>query len=142
MTDCIFCKIIRREIPAHILYEDEHCIVFLDAFPTTSGHSLVVPKVHYARFDETPLEVVEKLVSVIRRLAPEIAAALSADGFNLGLNNGSAAGQVVEHVHWHIIPRSFDDGLKAWSPKKGGSEELTAVAKMLSDSLRNVQNPV
>ncbi len=135
MTDCIFCSIIERSRPAHILFEDDDVIIFLDAFPTTTGHSLVVPKQHYARFDSTPAAVAQKLMSVVRFFAPQIAAALGADGFNLGLNNGSAAGQVVEHVHWHIIPRSFDDGLKAWSPKHGGPEELNAVAATLKGVL-------
>lgn len=135
MPECIFCKIIARSIPAHILYEDGDVVVFLDAFPTTTGHSLVVPKEHHARFDGTPVVVIQKMVAVIRDIAPRIASALRADGFNLGLNNGSAAGQVVEHVHWHIIPRSFDDGLKAWTPKPGGSDELQAVAKILHDAL-------
>jgi histidine triad (HIT) family protein len=134
MPDCIFCKIISRTIPAHILFEDDDVAIFLDAFPTTTGHSLVVPKQHYARFVSTPISVVQKLISTVYTYAPRIARALGADGFNLGLNNGSAAGQVVEHVHWHIIPRSFDDGLKAWSPKQG-SDDLSAVAATLQEAL-------
>src|SRR6185503_12085386 len=101
-NDCIFCKIVAREIPSQIVFEDADVMIFLDAFPIAKGHALLIPKKHTNRFEAVDDDEASLLGSRLRFFAPKLMAALGADGFNLGLNNGSAAGQVVDHVHWHI----------------------------------------
>lgn len=113
--DCIFCKIGAGEIPCHKVYENQSVIAFLDINPVSEGHTLVVPKEHFERFDECSAEVIAAIGPVISKVSSAVAAAAGADGYNLLCNNGIAAGQLVGHVHFHIIPRNSGDGiLKGW----------------------------
>lgn len=100
---CIFCEIAARRAPAHIFYEDAATIAFLDIFPFTRGHALVIPKHHGARLTDLPFEeqiaLVRTLDEVCRRTER-----LSSD-YNVALNAGARAGQIVFHVHFHVIPR-------------------------------------
>jgi len=109
--DCIFCKIVGREAPASIVYEDEATLAFLDIRPMTPGHTLVIPKSHAAYLEEMP----EGTAGPILGTASKVAAALRRSGLrceavNLWLANGKEAGQVVFHVHIHVIPRFRGDG--------------------------------
>lgn len=101
--ECIFCSIAARDAPAHIFYEDEQTVAFLDIFPFTRGHALVIPKRHGARLTDLPFEdqitLVRSLDEVCRRIGR-----LSSD-YNVALNAGALAGQIVFHVHFHVIPR-------------------------------------
>ncbi len=108
MTDCVFCKIVDGELPSRDVYEDRSVLAFLDANPLAPGHTLVIPKEHAAKLED----VVEApaVWDVTRKLAPEVAEAVDAPAYNVGVNNGSAAGQEVPHVHMHIVPRFPDDG--------------------------------
>lgn len=114
MHDCIFCKIVVGEVPSEKVYEDDTTVAFLDISPVTKGHVLVVTKKHYKDFLETPLAEVEGCIATIKKIAPKLLIALEADGFNIGLNNGEASGQVVKHLHFHIIPRFNSDSLRMW----------------------------
>jgi histidine triad (HIT) family protein len=114
MHDCVFCKIVVGEMPSEKVYEDENTVAFLDISPVSKGHVLVVPKKHYKDFLETPVEVLENTIRTIKKVAPKLVIAVEADGFNIGLNNGEASGQVVKHLHWHIIPRYSNDNLRMW----------------------------
>ncbi len=116
--DCIFCKIIKGEIPSYTLYEDDEIIAFLDAFPANPGHTLVLPKAHYKDLSQLPENLLAAAMKVAKRLAPAITQALGAEGVNLFLNNGRAAGQIIDHVHLHILPRSSGDGLQIHFPQK------------------------
>jgi histidine triad (HIT) family protein len=116
MPDCIFCKIISGDIQSVKVYEDAEFTAFLDINPVQPGHTLVVPKAHFARFDDTPSEVVAKLFT--RWCIKWRRRWLRLEGFNASLNNGLAAGQEVFHTHVHIIPRYIKDGLVAW-PRYG-----------------------
>jgi histidine triad (HIT) family protein len=100
---CVFCDIVARRAPAHIVYEDETTLAFLDIFPFTRGHLLVVPKRHGARLTDIPFEDQMALIRTLDELCRR-AERLSPD-YNLALNAGAKAGQVVFHVHFHIIPR-------------------------------------
>lgn len=100
-----FTKIIRREIPAEIVHEDQHTIAFLDINPKAEGHTLVLPKVEVAAFEELPAEALHPLMNAVQVVARGIQAALGTPHYNLDLNNGAPAGQVIFHVHFHIIPR-------------------------------------
>ncbi|MBN2041303.1 MAG: HIT family protein [Spirochaetes bacterium] len=107
--DCLFCKIIKGEIPSSKVYEDENVVAFLDLFPFTDGHTVVVPINHHETFLDFPDNEMEKFFSVLRKLANQIKKNLNADGINIVQNNYAAAGQVVFHMHFHIIPRWLND---------------------------------
>lgn len=118
MSDCIFCKIVAREIPAKILHEDDDVLVFMDIGPIIKGHALVVSKKHYDPVTQTPDAVVAKLHLTAKRIARAQMNGLGADGVNIMQNNGIAAGQEVPHIHVHVIPRFNDDGHHwNWNPK-------------------------
>ena len=105
--DCIFCKIISKEIPTKILYEDEYTIAFLDAFPVAKGHTLVIPKQHYAKIQDLSSEINEKLFNTVHKLIPKVD---SLQGSTLvAIHNGKNSGQEIPHVHVHLIPRSKND---------------------------------
>lgn len=117
--DCIFCKIIAGQIPCHKVYEDQSVIVFLDINPVSEGHTLVVPKEHFERFHECSAQVTAAIGPVVGKVSRAVIAATGADGYNLLCNNGIAAGQLVGHVHFHVIPRMSGDGvLEGWPASK------------------------
>lgn len=117
MTDCIFCKLARGEIPAATLYEDGDFRVILDLSPASKGHALVLPKAHYGDIYEIPEELAGKAFVLASKMAKKMTKALQCDGFNLVQNNKEVAGQTVFHFHIHLIPRYEQDqvGLK-WKP--------------------------
>lgn len=117
--DCIFCKIVAGEIPCHKLYEDEHVLAFLDIGPLSAGHTLVIPKGHYEAIDQVPAEVAASMGRVIPSLSKAIRQATGAESWNLLQNNGASAGQVVPHVHLHIIPRFAGDSRETPTPGNG-----------------------
>lgn len=104
MDQCIFCKIIKREIPSEIIFEDDLTIAFMDAFPVSEGHLLIIPKDHHEKFHDLP----EQLISVILNNLKRIALASGVSNYNILQNNGKVAGQTVLHVHFHLIPRDTD----------------------------------
>ncbi len=111
MEDCIFCKIIRNEIPSDKIYEDEDIFAFLDLRPTSRGHALVVPKIHSKDFLETTDDELSKVIVKVKKIAAAVMDGTGAAGFNLTTNTRAAAGQAVFHLHFHIIPRYQNDGL-------------------------------
>lgn len=108
---CIFCKIINGEIPSYKVYEDTDFLAFLDISQAEVGHTLVVPKKHFDNFLEMDDKTAEKLIVLVKKLALKIKDATKASGINILNNNGAAAGQSVNHVHFHIIPRYENDDL-------------------------------
>ncbi|MBT7553464.1 HIT family protein [bacterium] len=130
--DCLFCKIINKEIPAKVIYEDDKYLAFLDIDPVSLGHTLVIPKKHADNFTVLSDQEAADLSAVIHKLAPKIIKILKADAYNLGLNNGLVSGQIIEHVHWHIIPRYQDDGLP-----KGLRERIKADHKNVVQVAKN-----
>ncbi len=114
MSDCLFCKIIEKSIPSTDVYEDENIYAFLDIKPVNPGHTLVVPKKHSEGLHDADPEVLKNLIVVAQKIAKAIIGALQTNGFNLELNNGAMAGQVIPHLHLHIVPRRPNDGLKHW----------------------------
>ncbi|TWI56219.1 HIT family protein [Halalkalibacter nanhaiisediminis] len=103
--NCIFCKIVKGDIPAAKVYEDEHVLAFLDISQVTKGHTLVIPKVHQKDIFELSSEVASHLFSVVPKIAHGINKAYQPAGLNIVNNNGEAAGQTVFHYHIHLIPR-------------------------------------
>ena len=108
---CVFCRIAAGQIPCYKVYEDEHLLAFLDINPVSRGHLLVIPKGHWERLDQMPSEVAAELGRVIPMLGKAVMNATGLTDWNLLQNNGKSAGQVVEHVHFHLIPRRVGDGL-------------------------------
>lgn len=133
--DCIFCKIVAGEITAYKVYEDDRVLAFLDITPVNPGHTLVIPKAHYENLLDLPEEEARNLISTIKKISSAILAGVESSGFNLGLNNGEAAGQVVKHVHFHIMPRLDGDGHKLWSGQPYGEGEAQAVTAKIKNNL-------
>ena len=110
MENCIFCKIIAGDIPGHVLYEDDHVLVFLDISQTTKGHTLVIPKLHRVDVFEMKPHEMEKIFSIVPKIATILKEAFGCTGLNVVNNNGESAGQTVFHYHVHLIPRYGNDG--------------------------------
>ena len=133
MDECIFCKILRGELPSYKVYEDEHVLAFLDIHPVNAGHTLVVPKTHSKNIFDVSSENWARVAGVVRMLAITIEKAVGANGINIGMSNREHAGQTVDHTHVHIIPRFKGDGLKLMPQgtyKQGEAE--TTLAKILA----------
>ncbi len=110
MKDCIFCQIVRGEIPSQKIYEDESSYVFLDIHPLTEGHTMVIPKQHFQTIQEMPPALAGKVFETVSRITGKIERAIGASATTIGINNGRSAGQVVPHLHVHIVPRYENDG--------------------------------
>ena len=111
VQDCIFCKIIAGKIPCTKIYENEFVLAFLDVGPVSEGHVLVVSKQHTSSVDQTDPRAMAEIAKVLPDLAGSVKKAMAADGYNVLCNNGASAGQVVGHMHFHIIPRKANDGV-------------------------------
>jgi len=130
MDGCVFCKMVEGQIPVTKVYEDEAVFAFLDIGPIRDGHTLVIPKQHCSLAHECQPEVLADVGMRLGKIAAAIMTAVDADGYNLLSNNGAAAGQVVDHLHFHIIPRKAGDGVftqwPAYKYEKGRMEEIAA----------------
>lgn len=129
--NCIFCKIIKKEIPAEIVYEDKNTLAFLDINPVSPGHALIVPKAHYENFASTPCETIHFVIKTAKKIAPQILKAVGATDFNLITNNGPAAGQSVGHLHFHLIPRGLRFPKPSWETIEYKKGEMKKIAKKI-----------
>jgi len=105
MDNCVFCKIVKGEIPAEKIYEDDKVISFMDSFPRQEGHTLIIPKEHFENIFELPEDIASHVLKIGKLVASKIKEKLKCDGLNFVQSNGEAAGQVVMHYHMHILPR-------------------------------------
>jgi histidine triad (HIT) family protein len=135
MPDCIFCKIVRGELPSFKVYEDEDTLAFLDIHPTHPGHTLVIPKEHTDNIFTISAESWAKVQETVRKVAKGVETGLSADGVNINMNNREHAGQVVHHAHVHLIPRYKGDGLKLWDHKPLDMKDGPSLAEKISKAL-------
>ncbi|CAM8911504.1 unnamed protein product [Rhodiola kirilowii] len=135
-ADCVFCRIVRRQSHAFVLYEDDVCMCILDLNPLCLGHSLIIPRSHFSSLGTTPPSVVAAMCSKIPYLSNAIMKATNSDAFNLLVNNGAAAGQVIFHTHIHIIPRKATDCLWASESLQRHPLLLDDTAPRLADSVR------
>lgn len=108
--ECIFCSIVAGDIPSRAVYEDDAVLAFLDANPLAPGHTLVIPKSHHEQLNDLPDDLANDVLDRLYQLVTPVERAADADGSTVAFNNGPAAGQEVQHVHGHIIPRFDDDG--------------------------------
>jgi len=132
----IFSKIISREIPAHIVYEDEFTLVFLDIKPVNPGHALVIPKQEFADIFDADAEILGHMIQVAQKVSLAMLSAGLAKGVNLIMNNGLVAGQEVLHAHIHIIPQQ-DGTNKLPKPNHAevDTETMTALASTLTKAM-------
>jgi histidine triad (HIT) family protein len=143
MPDCIFCKIVNKEIPSVQVYEDEDIIAFLDINPANKGHTLVAPKKHYDDIFSVDEELLEKMIAVVKTLAERIKKTMNCEGLNVVQNNGRCAGQLVNHIHFHIIPRfPGDKVLITYQRQHLTEEELKEVQQKLTEKEREVLRPI
>lgn len=125
MKDCIFCKIVKKEIPAAVVYEDENVLSFLDIMPANKGHCLVVPKKHYEALLDIPDEELSSMIKAVKKIGKALSLSIGNGAYNIVMNNGAEAGQLVKHAHIHIIPRFKGDRLRlSWSHKKYKDNEI------------------
>ena len=135
MNECVFCKINRGDVSSNKVYEDDNFFAFLDINPVNLGHVLVVPKNHYENIYSAPDEILCGLGPIVKKIAIVVKKGVNADGINIIMNNDSAAGQIVHHAHFHIIPRFADDGFRHWIGKPyPNKEESAKIAEKIKDS--------
>ncbi len=112
MEDCIFCKIIKGEIPSYKVYEDKFAVAFLDINPLAKGHTLVVSKSHVEHLSEMDPKEVGRLFRAVTEVGHIIMEKMKPEGLNYFVNEGEVAGQIIPHVHCHVVPRNQGDGMK------------------------------
>lgn len=135
-TGCAFCRIIQKELPCAQVYENEHVLAFLDIAPISPGHCLVIPKEHFSRLEDCPSLLIAKLTENLGMIAKAVIQAVSADDYNILNNNGPSAGQIVDHLHFHIIPRKSDDGVfNRWPAGEYPSGRMNKLAEKIRQQL-------
>lgn len=136
IDDCIFCKIIRGQIPCFKLYEDARTLAFMDINPVNPGHALVVPKFHAPNLFETPDEWLAVSMATARKVATAVQDVLAPHGLNLVQANGPGAAQSVLHLHLHILPRAQDDNLALnWGLRPGKMDDINDLAQRLRERI-------
>ena len=110
MNDCLFCRIGMKEIGAEVIYEDESSMAILDIHPRAPGHTMVIPKTHRETILDVPEEELKPLFSAVKTVVSLLSKSLQPEGFTIGINQGKASGQLVDHLHIHVIPRFLNDG--------------------------------
>jgi len=127
--DCLFCKIANKEIPAQIIYESADATAVLDVNPRAPGHTIILPKVHAENILKLPDDKIEGVFKAVKETTDLLNKKLKPDGFTIGINHGRVSGQIVEHLHIHVIPRWAGDG--------GGSIH-SVVDNQLKESLEEI----
>ncbi len=135
-NDCLFCRIINKEIASLIVYEDKNVIAFLDVNPVNLGHTLVLPKKHVDNLLSMDNKTINSVFQAVRDVSRAVMQATKAQGFNVEINNYRVAGQLVDHAHVHIVPRFEGDGLKHWPGKKMPQEQIQQIAGKIRTFLR------
>ena len=135
---CVFCKIVRKEAPASILYEDDTTLVFLYIRPLNEGHTLVIPKAHYETVYDMPEDLVCNIYKLVKRMAVAVKAATKADGITVIQQNGHAAGQEIFHMHVHVVPRFEGQKLPHFRDIPNASrEQLEQAAEKIREQFKN-----
>ena len=136
MAETVFSRILRGELPCHKVYEDDHVLAFLDIFPLSKGHLLVIPKEPAETLDQLSDESAAAIGRVMPRLARAVMRASGATAYNVLQNNGAGAHQAVFHVHFHIIPKLDGQGLGVgWKPGKLSDDEAEELLGALKSAL-------
>ena len=135
--DCIFCQIVDKRAPAHVVCEDDRTLVFMDIFPVADAHTLIIPKTHCDDLFGADPDDLRAVIDRSRELAHAIGRVLAPDGLGVFQLNGAAAGQTVFHYHMHLIPRNHGAGLQIHSRTPGDPARLAAIARRLGEALRS-----
>lgn len=135
LDDCIFCKIVAGEISASKIYEDDKILAFLDIKPVNPGHTLIISKDHFADFLQAPDEIICQMTLATKKIGKKILASGLGEAITFTFNNGRAAGQVVDHVHLHVMPRKSGDGYELWHGKEYAPGEAEKIAEKLKIDL-------
>ncbi len=131
MTDCIFCKIVKGEIPCHKIFEDEYTFAFLDISPVSIGHTLIIPRKHSENVFDIPAQDLERVIVVAKKLAIHYKPLLHASGFNTVNASGKDAQQSVFHYHMHLVPRYPADGIDLWFHGNSDAKPSSELANKL-----------
>ena len=136
VDDCLFCKMVAGHIPVTKIYEDDLVLAFLDIGPVSDGHTLVIPKQHFEKLHDCPPELLGRVASHLGKIAKAVADAMNSDGYNVLCNTGRAAGQLVGHLHFHIVPRSTGDGVFShWPSYEYEEGQIEAIAANIRENL-------
>ncbi len=134
--DCIFCKIAEKEAEATVVFEDSHTLAFLDIHPLNPGHTLVIPKKHYANMIEMPPHEAGRVFTSVAKVMKGVEKASKADGISVGQSNGKAASQDVFHMHVHIIPRYNHEMMSGFPNRKQTHRaELEEIGKKIKAAI-------
>lgn len=134
MEDCIFCKVVKNEIPSEKIYEDNLVLAFLDVRPVNIGHTLIIPKSHFENIHDLPLKTAAHIMKISKKINTALKKT-GADGTTISMNNGVAAGQTVFHQHTHIIPRFKKDNLPPWPKKRPTEKNQKETAKRIISAI-------
>lgn len=129
--DCIFCKIVKGEIPSFKVYEDEYTLVFMDISRDVDGHMVAIPKKHFKNILDCDSETLNHLMNTVKKVSKYCVDKCGYDGVNILNNNEECAGQSVPHFHIHIIPRKSNDNVDAWPKFSGAKYEVEEVYKKI-----------
>ena len=136
VEDCLFCKMVAGQIPVTKIYEDDIVLSFLDIGPISDGHTLVIPKQHYEKIHLCPPELLAQVTLRFGNIAEAVSVAMNSEGYNILCNNGRAAGQVIDHLHFHIIPRMTGDGVfNSWPSYKYSEGQIDTIAEQIRKNL-------
>jgi len=134
---CIFCRIVAKQAPAHVVCEDAATLAFMDIFPVADGHVLVIPKAHAANLLESQAADLAAVIARSRHVARAIREVLAPDGIGVFQLNGAAAGQTVFHYHMHLIPRKQGDSVQVHSRTPGDPARLAELAGRLARAMED-----
>ena len=140
MEDCIFCKIIKGEIPGFKVYEDDHVFAFADINPINTGHTLIIPKKHAKNIWEMDDEQMSAVHHAAKKIAFAIKEAFNPDGIACLQLNGKAVNQVVMHYHYHLIPRASEDPpltMTSWELVPGDMDKVKAAAEKIAGAIQS-----
>jgi histidine triad (HIT) family protein len=133
--DCIFCRIVRGDAPAHVVCDDERTLTFMDIAPVVDGHTLIIPKTHCDDLFDGDPEDLRAVIGRSHQVAHAIRRVLRPDGLGVFQLNGAAAGQTVFHYHMHLIPRNHGEELRLHGREPGDPQRLAELAQRLRDAL-------
>lgn len=138
LEDTVFMKIIRREIPANIVYEDDDTLAFLDVKPAVLGHTLVIPKKQVRNIFDVDDATLAVVMHTVRKIAPAVRDAVGAHGVHINSNHEAAAGQIVFHLHFHIIPRHSRSEFSFWPQNDYPKGDAAAIAEKIREKIKSL----
>ena len=136
MEDCVFCRIVKGELPSSKVYENDKVLSFLDISPVNKGHALVIAKKHYKTIMDVPDDLLKEVIVAAKRVSKAVMDATGAGGISIALSNHEVAGQAVPHAHFHVIPRFQGDGLKLWPQGEYSEGEMKEFAEKIRKTFK------